>query len=936
MIKPASVQAIELRGVRTHNLKNINLVLPHRKLIAVTGVSGSGKSSLVFDTLYAEGQRRYVESLSAYVRQFLERMEKPDLDSIRGILPAISIQSRNLISNARSTVGTQTEVNDFLRLLFSRIGKVYCTKCGERVQKDSPAMIFESLQSFSPEQNILVLFSVTLGKKGKKYATLYLDELIKQGFHRVLLGDQVVDLEDEKIRKEVAQEETILVVMDRLEAGAPRTRWIDSVESAYRYGKGVLSLFLVDMRKILVFSDRFHCAPCNIDFQEPTQHLFSFNSPIGACPECQGFGRVIEIDPDLVIPDTEKTLEQGAVEPWTKPSREWEFDQLKTYCRKKHIPLDVPYRKLTAEQKKMVWQSEEGYVGIEEFFKYLEKKTYRVHVRVFLSRYRSYVTCPRCNGSRLKSEALLVRVGDKNIEELSRFTIEELISFFSQNKFTDFEEELVRPVLLEIRNRLRFLREVGLGYLTLDRLSRTLSGGEAQRIHLASSLGSNLVDTLYVLDEPSIGLHERDNQLLIGILKRLRDLGNTVIVVEHDRTMMEAADQLIDIGPNAGDKGGEILFQGTPRELEKVACSLTARYLRGQEKIELQRDRSTIRAIDQAISIRGAQAHNLKSIDVEIPLGKFVVLTGVSGSGKSTLLYEVLYKNYLRHTGQAVSEVGQVQKVEGFHRINDMNLVDQSPIGRTPRSNPITYIKAFDEIRKAFASTKEAKIRGLEVKDFSFNVEGGRCNKCEGDGQIKVEMHFLADLFVTCEECNGQRYQKRILEVRYKGKNIHDVLNMPIESAITFFNQLPNLIKKLQVLQGLGLGYLKLGQPAPTLSQGEAQRLKLAIEMMEPNKERIFYLFDEPTTGLHYYDIHFLMRAFADLLERGHSILVIEHNMEIIKCAEHVIDLGPDGGDKGGQVVFSGSVPDLMKQSHSYTGQYLKKYLKKQTPLKSA
>ena len=924
------MDAIKLTGVRTHNLKNFDLQLAHQKIHVITGVSGSGKSSLAFDTLYAEGQRRYVESLSAYVRQFLERMEKPDIESVSGMLPSISIQSRNVITNARSTVGTQTEINDYLRLLFSRVGQIVCPECKTPVKKDSPQSITEYLLAEKSDHKIYVLFEVNLGKQEKQYKQMYLKELIKQGFARVLVNGEVVELDLEESLKQLVLEETIYVVADRLRVSSEtRQRLVDSLEAAYRYGKGKLTIYFLESKTFESFSDQLSCSSCQKEFPIYSAHSFSFNSPLGACPTCQGFGRTITIDRNLVIPDPTKTLAEGAIEPWTKPSREWEFDQLKKYCKKAKIPLDVPFCELSPEHQRRIFNSEEGYMGVNEFFKYLEKKTYRVHVRVFLSRYRSYVLCPTCQGSRLKAEALMVYLNEKTIFDLTQMSIQDLFAWIKQLVLSPSEKQTVEAVLMEIVNRLDFLCQVGLGYLTLDRLSRTLSGGEAQRIHLASSLGSSLVDTLYVLDEPSIGLHERDNHLLIGILKRLRDLGNTVVVVEHDRSMMEIADNIIDLGPNAGDGGGEIIFQGRCEDLLEARGSLTARYLKGQDQIELDRRPDTIRPIDKHILIRGAKAHNLKNIDVEIPLGKFVVVTGVSGSGKSSLIYDVLYKNYLRHTGKAVSDVGEHDGVEGLHRVSGILLVDQSPIGRTPRSNPITYLKAFDEIRKVFASTQEARLRGLGVKHFSFNVDGGRCAKCLGDGQIKVEMHFLADVYVICDQCQGTRYKPQVLEVKFRGKNIHDVLNMTIDEAVPFFNHVPLLIRKLQLLQSLGLGYLRLGQPATTLSQGEGQRLKLAVEMMDNSKENMLYLLDEPTTGLHYHDIHYLMNAFADLLERGHSIVVIEHNLDVIRCADHVIDLGPEGGQAGGEIVFSGDVKQLMVEKKSYTGQYLKKYIQR-------
>ena len=923
------MNAIQFKGVRTHNLKNFDLTVPHQSIVVFTGVSGSGKSSLAFDTLYAEGQRRYVESLSAYARQFLERMEKPDIDSVTGILPAIAIEAKNVVTNARSTVGTQTEINDYLRVFFARVGQTFCARCGKQVAPDRPEAVAEDLIKKYAGEQALVLFNVELKGGSKKYLKECLEELEKQGFVRVFAGGKAVELTD--LKKSPAGE-WLQVVADRLEieTGA-KSRIADSIESAYRYGKGHAAVFT--RGKTIKLSEGFHCAECDLEYKHPTPNMFSFNSPLGACPECQGFGRVITIDRALVIPDENKSLEQGAIEPWTKPSSSWFFEQMVKHCRRRGIPLGKPFRELSEKHKKILWEgdaSDPDFESIQDFFDYLEKKTYKMHVRVFLSKYRTYVLCPKCLGARLKPEALLVRVDGKNIARFQAMTVREMRSFFQCLELSVHDQEMAGPVLIELKNRLSFLEEVGLGYLTLDRLSRTLSGGEAQRINLATSLGSSLVDTLYVLDEPSIGLHERDNELLIRVLRKLRDLGNTVVVVEHDRQMIETADQIVDLGPYAGEKGGRLVFQGTYPELLK-ADTLTGRYLSGRQKVttgDLEKPRSS----GKKIRVAGAAEHNLKNINVEIPLGCFVVMTGVSGSGKSTFLYDILYAHYQRFRGRPVQDLGKVRSISGWEGVGDMVLVDQSPIGRTPRSNPITYIKAFDGIRKIFAATEQAKRLGLSPGDFSFNVEGGRCEECEGNGQIKVEMHFLADIYVECEKCQGRRYQKKILDIRHKEKNIHDVLSMTFDAAAEFFSGHADLVSRLPILQKIGLGYLRLGQSALTLSAGEAQRMKLALEMTEARAEKILYLFDEPTTGLHYHDIRYLLQAFRELLSRGHSIVVIEHNMEVIQQADYVIDLGPEGGEEGGAVVFSGTLTQMMKSASavSHTAVYLKKYLEKQ------
>ena len=950
------LDAIRLLGVKTHNLKNFDLELPHRKLYVITGVSGSGKSSLAFDTLYAEGQRRYIESVSAYARQFLERMAKPDIESASGIPPALAIQAKNSITNARSTVGTQTEINDHLRVLFARAGRLRCPKCQVSVEKRDPGKVAAYLIAEFAGQETRVAFQMMLGKKSLKYLRENLEELERQGFSGFFHDGAWLEAEALVKKKAVLSE--LLVSVDLLKIGPlNKERLTDSLEQAFRLGRGEAQAWVSG--KVLKFSEKSRCFSCGRSFPEPSPNLFSFNSPLGACPSCQGFGRVITIDWDLVVPDGAKSIRDGAIEPWTKASTRWEQGQFLDFCQRKRIPIRVPWAKLKPRYRKWILEGYPGddFVSVREFFEYMNKRTYKMHVRIFLNRYRGYAPCETCHVTRLKTEALDFLIDGKNIAQVQALSIEELLSFLETLELTPEENEKVEPVRSELLSRVRFLKDVGLGYLTLDRMSRTLSGGEVERIHLASSLGSALVDTLYVLDEPSIGLHERDNQMLIALLRKLRDLGNTVVVVEHDRTMIGAADCVIDLGPTGGAKGGEIIFQGSVEDLKKHPGSITGEYLAGKREIE-RKPRASAPA-KHKIVVQGAKAHNLKNIQVEIPIGKFTVLTGVSGSGKSTFLYEILYNHFLKFKGRPVSqeELGSVQKIRGFEPLTDMVLIDQSPLGRSPRSNPATYMKAFEDIRKIFAATPEARREGFDAGHFSFNVEKGRCPVCEGDGAVKVEMHFLADIFVPCEECHGKRFKPEVLEIRYQGKshspseelkvngaspgnlsgkenggqgkNIDEVLNMTVDEVLDFLPASKSLFEKLSVLKRIGLGYVRLGQPTLTLSGGEAQRLKLAFELSTGSSGPSLYLLDEPTTGLHEDDVRHLIRAFEELLDRGHSLLVIEHHLGVIRLADHVIDLGPEGGDKGGEVVYQGDIPGLMACERSYTGRYLKQYLGK-------
>lgn len=927
------MNAIALRGIKTHNLKNLSLTLPHRKLYVITGVSGSGKSSLAFDTLYAEGQRRYIESVSAYARQFLERMPKPDVESATGIPPALAIQAKNVITNARSTVGTQTEINDYLRVAFSRVGRLECPDCQMEVESYDPAKAATRLLADFKNAEVRIIFTVSLRGKSKKYLRENLAELERQGFIDFFYRNEW--LKGEALLAKNPGLSELLVQVDRVVLSEKNEeRLTDSFEQAFRLGRGEAQAW-VDER-VLRFSENLQCVSCGKPFPKPSPNLFSFNSPLGACPACQGFGRVITIDWGLVVPDQEKTIREGAIEPWTKESRRWEQGQLLDFCSRKRIPIRTPWAQLKKEHREWILDGYEGddYVSVREFFDYLNKKTYKMHVRIFLNRYRGYVPCGACGSARLKPEALHYRIGGKHLAEVQALSIEKLLPFLEKLEFKAEQKEKIGPVYQELLNRVRFLQDVGLGYLTLDRMSRTLSGGEVERIHLASSLGSALVDTLYVLDEPSIGLHERDNQMLIHLLRKLRDLGNTVVVVEHDRTMIGSADTVIDLGPSGGAGGGHLIFQGDVEGLKKCEASCTGQHLAGARKIaRIFPDRESghyEKSKNRKILIRGARANNLKKIDVEIPFGRFVVLTGVSGSGKSTFLYDILFNHFLKFKGQPVSheDLGDVGKIQGFQHLENMILIDQSSLGRSPRSNPVTYMKAFDDIRKIFASTPQAKRAGFDVSHFSFNVDKGRCQVCKGDGAIKIEMHFLADIFIPCEACRGKRFKAEVLEIEYQGKNIDEVLNMTVDEALLFMGQSRGLVQKLSVLKKIGLGYLRLGQPTLTLSGGEAQRLKLAYELSAGGTGPTLYLLDEPTTGLHEDDIQHLIRAFEELLERGHSLLVIEHHMGVIRLADYVIDLGPEGGNRGGEVVYQGPLEGLLQCERSYTGQYLKKYLR--------
>ncbi|MBU2446668.1 MAG: excinuclease ABC subunit UvrA [Bacteroidetes bacterium] len=919
----SSEKKIIVRGARQHNLKNINLDIPRNKLVVFTGVSGSGKSSLVFDTIYAEGQRRYVESLSAYARQFLERMNRPDVDFIQGISPAVAIEQRPPAKNPRSTVGTTTEVYDYLRLLFARVGKTYCEICNQLVKKDSTLSVVEKLKSFPNEYKLLITFPLHV--HGKKSLKDEFKNLLSKGFFRIHAKKKIYDL-NESVNIRVKKEE-IKVIVERisLDKSNADSKYSDSIETAFLEGDGRLDIIDFESKEEFHFSKFFECH--GITYQEPEPRLFSFNNPFGACPTCQGFGRTVGIDYDLVIPDKKKSIRDGAIIPFTtkKFSKYWR--DLIRVSSLVGLRINVPIEMLTPAEEKIVFDGTRGYLGINGFFKMLESKTYKLHYRVLLSRYRGYTSCHDCNGSRLRKEALNIRIAGKAISDLIKMPLSSLYDWFERLDLSDHDLAIGGRILNEIRKRLKFLVDVGIGYLTLDRLSNTLSGGETQRINLASILGSSLVGSLYVLDEPSIGLHPRDNYRLIKILHALKNLGNTVLVVEHDPEMMREADYIVDMGPSAGIHGGKIIFFGSYCQLLKDNKSLTGKYLTGEKKIALPKSRRLVG--NRSIKIIGARENNLKNIDVEIPLGMFVCITGVSGSGKSTLVSDILYPAVQRLKSSEVLDIGKFKSIEGAGYVTGVEIVDQSPIGRSSRSNPATYVKAFDHIREFYSQRPQSKTRGYKPGYFSFNVPGGRCETCQGEGYVKIEMQFLADLYLLCEDCKGSRYKKEVHEVKFQNKSIVDVLDMTTVEAIEFFKGLKKIINKLQPLVDVGLGYLKLGQSSTTLSGGEAQRVKLAEKLIpkEDNKN-VLYIFDEPTTGLHFDDIAKLLDCFNALIEKGNSIIIIEHNMDVIKCADHIIDLGPEAGDQGGEIVAEGTPEEIAKCKASYTGEFLRKYLK--------
>ncbi|MGE5486731.1 MAG: excinuclease ABC subunit UvrA [bacterium] len=927
--------AIRIRGARLHNLKNISLDIPHNKITVVTGVSGSGKSSLVFDTIYAEGQRRYVESLSAYARQFLERMEKPEVDDIDGIAPPIAIRQKNTTRNPRSTVATSTELYDYLRLLYARVGRTFCPECGQEVRRDTVDQVAEAMLAEPAGSRWYVLFPIRSSSTQELRDRLF--DLRKKGFNRLYQDGRMFEFSSPESLLDVDFARPLFALVDRI-VMAPdlHQRIVDSLEICYR--EAGEAIFEQAARageeqaapRALRFSEKFACKRCKREFVTPEPSLFSFNSPFGACPRCQGFGNTIDYDLNLIIPNRGLSLDEGAVEPWTKPKYGAYLRGFRKRANGK-VRFDVPFCDLTEAERDAVL------AAVRAFLAHLETKKYKLHVRVFLSRYRGYTECPECRGARLRPDALWVRVGGRNIAEVLRMNIAQAYEFFLALELTPEERGIAERVMVEIGQRLKFLNDVGLEYLTLDRLSATLSGGEAQRIQLATCLGSRLVGACYVLDEPSIGLHPRDTSRLIRILHELRELGNTIIVVEHDADVMRAADYIVDLGPGAGESGGRITFAGSYKEmLADGAGSLTGSYLRG-ERVTMQPVARRSVNTKRMLKVHGATLHNLKNLDVEIPLGMLVAVTGVSGSGKSTLVHDVLYRALeAAHRAEPEPEEPEVagarvapacRRLEGAERVRQAVLVDQSPIGRTPRSNPITYIKAFDIVRGLFASTADARRYGFTPGHFSFNVPGGRCETCQGDGTVTVEMQFLADVELVCDECKGKRYKSSVLEVHYRGLNIYDVLQLTVKEAITFFADVPRLVAKLRMLDQVGLGYLRLGQSATTLSGGEAQRVKLAAHLGQASCERTLFILDEPTTGLHFDDIAKLLDAFQKLIQNGGSVLVIEHNLEVIRNADWIIDLGPEGGDAGGRVVAEGPPERVAAVEGSHTGRYLRSIL---------
>jgi len=919
---------ILIKGAQIHNLKNLDVVIPRNELVVITGLSGSGKSSLAFDTLYAEGQRRYVESLSSYARQFLGRLDKPKVEYIKGIAPAIAIEQKVNTTNARSTVGTSTEIYDYLKLLFARVGKTFSPISGNEVKKDTVTDVVNEVKNLAPNSRWLLLSPIHL-EEGRPLEDK-LKVLLQQGFARVLVDNEMVRLD--QIEQHSLDHKDILLIIDRivineetLEDEDFYNRLADAVQTAFFEGKGVCYLQDADTTKRLDFSTNFELD--GMTFLEPNIHLFSFNNPYGACPTCEGYGNIIGIDEELVIPNTSLSIYENAIFPWRGESMGWYRDQLVNHAYKFDFPIHKPYFELTDEQKDLVWKGNKFFTGLNDFFQELEEKNYKIQNRVMLSRYRGKTKCTTCKGKRLRKEANYISVGGKTISDLVDMPIKRLIPFFKALQLSEYDAKVAKRLLIEINNRLAFLSDVGLDYLTLNRNSATLSGGESQRINLATSLGSSLVGSMYILDEPSIGLHPKDTERLIKVLQNLRDLGNTVIVVEHDEDIMKAADRIIDIGPEAGSYGGQLVAEGTFTEILK-ADSLTAQYLNGKLEIPVPKKR---RKSNNYIEIKGARENNLQNIDVTFPLESLTVITGVSGSGKSTLVKKILFPAMQKKLEGVGDKAGQFSELKGsFSHIKHIEYVDQNPIGRSSRSNPVTYIKAYDDIRDLYAKEKLSKVRGYQAKHFSFNVDGGRCETCKGEGSINVEMVFMADVSLPCDTCGGKRFKKEVLEVTFEGKNIDDILTMTIDDAIAFFQEhkQSKIIQKLQPLQDVGLGYVQLGQSSSTLSGGEAQRIKLASFLVKGvTKEKALFVFDEPTTGLHFHDIKKLLASFDALIEKGHSIIVIEHNLDLIKCADWIVDLGPEGGENGGQLLAVGTPEEIIKNNKSITAAYLKEKL---------
>ncbi|KPL00822.1 MAG: excinuclease ABC subunit A [candidate division Zixibacteria bacterium SM23_73_3] len=929
---------IRIKGARKHNLKNIDLKIPRDRLVVITGLSGSGKSSLAFDTIYAEGQRRYVESLSAYARQFLGMMEKPDVDFIEGLSPAVSIEQRSSAKNPRSTVGTVTEIYDYLRLLYARVGTPYCHKCGRKISQQTVQQIVDLILSLPKGKKIQILAPLVKGRKGE-YKEVF-DQIRREGFIRARVDGKIIELEGE-IKLEKYKKHNIEVVVDRLVVNKKiAKRLADSLETALKLGSGMVMVDLVRGEELL-FSEHYACVHCGISYEEFSPRMFSFNSPYGACPTCSGLGTRMEIDPDLVVPDPTISIAHGAIAPWGTPISNWYYHQLKSLAEHYKFSLYVAFAELNPQAKQIIlygtgtkelrfrWEGEGGkgeyYGSFEGVIPNLERRyrqTQSEAVREWIEKYMRILPCPDCNGTRLKKESLSVKVGGFNIAQLTELSVKETGRFFAKLKLSLREQQIAKQILKEIKERLGFLMDVGLDYLTLGRSAASLSGGEAQRIRLATQIGSRLVGVLYILDEPSVGLHQRDNKRLLGTLLGLKNLGNTVLVVEHDRETIETADHVIDLGPGAGKDGGWVVAQGTPEIIKRSRKSLTGKYLSGRLSIPLPAERKN--GEGAFLSIMGAKGNNLKRIRVDFPLGVFICVTGVSGSGKSTLINETIYRILAQHFYNSKLVPLEYEKAVGLENVDKVINIDQSPIGRTPRSNPATYTGVFTPIRDLFALLPEAKVRGYKPGRFSFNVQGGRCEACEGDGIIKIEMHFLPDVYVPCEVCKGKRYNRETLEIKYKGKNIADVLDMTVDEAYDFFTNIPKIKRKLQTLKDVGLGYIHLGQPATTLSGGEAQRVKLSTELSKVSTGRTFYILDEPTTGLHFEDVKMLLGVLNKLVDMGNTVVVIEHNLDVIKTADYIVDLGPEGGDDGGKVVATGTPEEVAKIPGSYTGKFLK------------
>lgn len=924
---------ILIKGARVHNLKNIDVAIPKNKFVVITGLSGSGKSSLAFDTLYAEGQRRYVESLSSYARQFLGRMNKPEVEYIKGIAPAIAIEQKVTASNPRSTVGTSTEIYDYLKLLYARIGKTYSPESGKEVKRDTVDSVTAKLMLLAND-TVVSVYAPLQPQKNRNIKE-ELSILLQKGYKRVKHLDELKKIEemveDAKLKNTpLKNNRELLILIDRIvinkEDEDMHARLADSIQTAFFEGHGDCIIEEKaadsDKSKSTLYCDRFEAD--GITFEEPSVHFFSFNNPFGACKTCEGYGKVIGIDEDLVVPDKSKSVYDGAIAPWRgEKMKEW-LERLIKHATKFDFPIHRPYHQLSKKEKELLWKGNKHFEGLDAFFKYLEEQTYKIQYRVILSRYRGRTNCPDCKGSRLRKDAAYVKINDHSITDVVLMPVERVMEFFSNIKLDKHDEQVAKRILTEINNRLKYLCDVGLGYLTLNRLSNTLSGGESQRINLSTSLGSSLVGSLYILDEPSIGLHSRDTQRLISVLKSLRDAGNTVIVVEHDEEVMEAADYIIDIGPDAGANGGQVMFEGTYEEIKKVKNTWTAKYLGGLEEIAMPKQR---RKWSDSITVKGARENNLKNIDVQFPLHTLTAVTGVSGSGKTSLVKRILIPALQKTLGTYTGEqTGAFDGIDGdIKGIHQVEMVDQNPIGKSSRSNPVTYVKAYDEIRNLFSVQSAAKAQGLKPSHFSFNVDGGRCEVCQGEGEVKVEMQFMADIFLPCESCNGKRFKQEVLDVQYKGKNISDVLDLTIDEALVFFSEEKKIVSKIQPLADVGLGYVHLGQSSNTLSGGEAQRIKLASFLVKGNAtQHTLFVFDEPTTGLHFHDIKKLLNSFEALIAQGNSIIVIEHNMDVIKCADWVIDIGPEGGENGGNLVFAGTPEDLVKNKKSYTATYLK------------